>query len=118
MTDREAFRSALRQSSRNLPFFAGSAYVVSFIPDLLGLVGVIIAGISVLLFIFFMGQALLSTLLGLVSLISWPARSEMDRRSMQPSWVVLSVLLTMVDAAVYAGCIYFVGRSARWWGLL
>ena len=118
MTDREAFRSALRQSSRNLSFFAVQAYVVSFLPDLLGPLGAIIAGISVLVFIVFMGQALLSTLLGLVSLITWPARSEMDRRLVQPSWVFLSVLLTMADAAVYAGCIYVVGRSARWWGLL
>jgi hypothetical protein len=116
MNDREAFKSALRQSCRNIPFFAAQAYLVSFLPSVLGVVGTVIATISALLFIVFVAWDLFTTLLGIVLLITWSFRPAIRHAQAQLGWMAAGTLLTAFSATAYAAMFYWAGRSTGWWG--
>jgi len=117
MTDRDAVISAFKQSRRNIPFFAALAYLLTFLPHWLGKFGLVITAIGALLYVVFVGQALLTTVLGFVSLASWPFRTEAEKQLMQTRWVALGVLLISFDAIVYAACFYYIGKTSSWWGV-
>ncbi len=114
ITDREAFKAGLRQTSKNIPFFVAGAYIVTFLPDLLGIVGMVIAAVAAVMVTIFAGEALLTVVLGIISLGAWAIFRDTD---LQPGWAILSILLRTLDGTVYAGCFYFIARSASWWGL-
>lgn len=119
ITDREAFKAALRQSSRNIPFFVAMVYIVTFLPDLLGIIGVFIEAGAALTMIIFVGKALFSVALGLASVSVWgfyTITKKASRMTLEPGWAVLSMVLRIFDASVYAGCFYFMAQSGGWWG--
>ncbi len=53
ITDREAFKAGLRQTSGNIPFFVAGAYIVTFLPDLLGIVGMVMAAFAAVMITIF-----------------------------------------------------------------
>ena len=118
MTDHEAFKSAFRQSCRNIPFWTAAAYGGSFLQSFIGVAGSVISAVFVILFLVFTAQALFTVALSLFLLATYPLRRPIDRQGFQPRWVTASVLLSALDSEIYTGAAYYVGRSAAWWGLL
>lgn len=118
MTDHEAFTSAFRQSCRNIPYWIGPSFVVSFLPSLIGVAGSVISAVFVILLFVFTAEALFSVALGLFALATYPFRRPTDRTGFQLRWVTASVLLRGLDSAIYFGAAYYIALSAAWWGLL
>jgi hypothetical protein len=110
LTDAEAVKSAFRQSCRNIPFFAAQAYIVSFLPEIIGKIGLVLIVVSGLLFAVFVAQAALSALLGLFLVMTYPFRPLPDRQTVQPYWVAAGVILNVFEAAIYSGCIYYMAK--------
>ena len=115
VADEQATKSAFSQSIRNIPFFLVATAFVAWLIGTFGLFGKIVGVLQGLLLVVFVLQALLSTSLGVIILIAYPFRSAEERQSAQPVWVFLGVLITAIDAIVYAACIYVIGRTAQWW---
>jgi hypothetical protein len=118
MNDREAFTSAFRQSRKNIPIFSLGAYVLTLLPNWLGIFRLGITSLGAILYALFMLQAIFTTLLSLFSLVTWPLRPHADKLLMQPTWVAAGALLTTFDTVVYAACFYFIGRASSWWGMI
>jgi hypothetical protein len=113
LDDYQAFKVALWQALRNVPFFSVQAFLIAFLPGLLGWFGVIIAGLFVAVLAFFVAQDVLTLAVGLFIIVGYSLSRD---SAIQPRWVAASCVLNTLQALAYTSLGYYVGWFAGWWG--
>ena len=113
--DRDRVEVAVRQGLGNVLYYGGATALAVYLTLNIWAIGSLVAVLVAAALLVTTGQAIISLVVGCTQA---PSRLLTAKGRRGYGWFLLATSVQVAEVAFGGACLYLLGRSADWWGLL